>query len=323
MIKELAFLSLTAISFVSHARPLAERATTAAPRSQSTTNAKNILSRQEQVFDRLFKAVGYRTYSEFETFLRESNDPVVQKAISLAENENHFEIHMARDERTREGIAQKGFLNQFQTGTSSGVSNLELRTNLESTMIAMDPKEYQKLSNELKPKYLSIKVKDGSAVHSPVMVAPRYGTDVYTFKNHLISDRMTFFPGDSLDHVKGKITSDPLTMNSRSVSPTSVEMLFLPWSRRLLMVPFMLAYLQKNTFGAPIFDSRDYRVPLLWSSIPHPYWEAQVFGPLDLSHVESFEFRKNPPNGKFLSELLRRDILILDGRIQPAKPWVP
>ena len=51
------------------------------------------------------------------------------------------------------------------------------------------------------------------------------------------------------------------------------------------------------------------------------YFELQYWGPVDLDDVTVFEFHRNPPSGEFLNELKSRNIIIRDGRVEPAVVW--
>lgn len=285
-------------------------------------SALEIIKHQEQLFDALFPTAGFGSYISYVAFLKSLNDPLIKKAIEIVE-QNQFEVIMARQEESRLAIATSSFKNLFQTQTSGGTPDAETRVALESTMMGISADDHKSLDHKVKAKYLSIKTKPEAGLESPVMVSPHYGPDIYTFKMEIILDQLTFFPGDSLDHVKNKLLIGSSKINPQAKIPETTDMIFLPWSRRLLMVPFMLVQLQTGRFDVPYYNPRDYRIPLSWSSFPHLYWEAQKFGNLDLSYVKTFEFRKNPPHGEFLQELIRHNILILDGRTQPVKEWIP
>lgn len=92
--------------------------------------------------------------------------------------------------------------------------------------------------------------------------------------------------------------------------------MLVPWSRRLLVVPFMISDLKHNQFLNPTVP-----INIADNYIFGQYWESQIFGRIDLDNVESFEFTKNPPDQEFAIELKKRNIKIYDGRTQPAKLW--
>ena len=275
-----------------------------------------LVDRQERVFEHFFRFHGSSSYDKYEEFLSTSEDPLVRQATELLKN-NQLEVIMARKEETRLGIMSGGFKNLHQTGTSSGVQHIGARNNVESAMLYMSVDEYKALDDTLKPKYGSIQLPENFAVDSPLTIA-KYGTDLYVFKEE-VKKRTTFFPGDSLDHLTKLARNEGVNLFFERFGPSRLEMTFLPWSRKLWMVPFMLLSLREGRFDAPAyyFTNEGFRVPIQWTESHHPYWETQTFGELTLDDVERFEFRRNPPSGIFLDALKKRDIAIIDRRERP------
>jgi hypothetical protein len=175
-------------------------------------------------------------------------------------------------------------------------------------------KTYTEKDNELKPKYGTLDIAPDNGVRSDLQASHPYGGDIYYLKKDIVADRVSFFPGDSLNHF-GSLQREGL------ISRPSWQALLIPWKNRLLMAPFMLSSLSERKFDKPIFDSEiaaKFNLPELknWLVRRHVYWEFQIFGRVDLSMVRAFKFTDTPPTGEFLETLQKYNIEIIDGREQ-------
>lgn len=269
---------------------------------------------QVEAFDKLFPTTGHETYAEYVQALKRTEDPVLLRAIELIENDQ-LEIVMRRPENGRFWIPKTGFQNQYVSGSSKGYNGKTGRYRAEATMTSKTYEEYAPIDDEVKPKYGTIQAKASSGVQSSSSGASQYGSDIYVFKMDKIRDRVSVFPGDTLNHL-GRIH---VNWQSEVVSPASWDMMFIPWERRLLLAPFMVEGLRENQFQTPA-NSPD---PVLAGYHPrwHSYWESQIFGRIDLTMVEEFRFEREPPSGEFLAELKRHGIRIVDARNNETKPW--
>lgn len=277
--------------------------------------AVELLSKHRQTFRRVFPVTGFKNYKAYETALRASEDPLVKRAIELIDGDQ-IQVGMRRPEGGRFWIPKTGFQSQHATGSSRGLMDPNRRDLVESHMLGEPPSDYAARSPDLKPKYATLMVKEGNGLGNYHAIVDHYGPDVYLFKTKEIADRMTFFMGDSLNQlVLGRIT-----MNGQ---PKNIDEMMIPWSKRLLMVPYMVENLAQGYFGRPSSPSSlaPEITPKMKMYYTHDYWEAQIFGRVDLDMVEAFRFEKTPPEGEFLTELRRRGIKIYDARTSEVVEW--
>lgn len=271
-------------------------------------------------FDQLFNAQsGYTNYAAYEAKLRKIKNIYIQQALDIIDR-NQIEIVVRRPERGRFWIPKVGFQNQFVTLNSEGTYDRNSRNQAESNLTLSPLKIYEDHLAEFKAKYGTMKASKDSGVLSPLTHTNFYGDDIYTFKMDRISDRLSFFMDDSL-------------ATGRSGDQKNWTATFIPWPRRLIMVPFLALALTKNGFD---LVTREESVQYQEDLIPKEsfsfqddglagrrYWETQIFGQITLDMVSSFEFRNTPPEGEFLAELLKRKITIYDGRSGTPVLWEP
>lgn len=287
------------------------------PYDKNTTAINNaavkLMKEQEASFDRLFKQSTGMDYAAFEKNLRSIEDPELKMALDIIDADQ-IEVTMRRPEGGRFWIPRIGFQNQYVSGSSKGFLG-EKRKNAESLMTDKNIREYWDLNEEVMPKYGTLKAAKESGRINDLTGSEQYGPDFYTFKKSALKDRLSFFPGDSLNHLRIPWSQTTLM----KLIPTSWDNLFIPWSRRLLMVPFMVEEIRKGDhFMMPMYSEF---VPEGFPVRSHQYWESQIFGKLTLDMVETFEFTSTPPSGEFLAELKKHNIKIIDGRSQPASEW--
>lgn len=281
-------------------------------------DARKFMKEQNKTFDKLFATTGYDNYAAYEAALRKSTDPHIQKAVELLDN-HKLEVIMRRPEAGRFWIPITGIQNQYVSGTSKGYLGTSGRYGGESIMTDREKTDYAKIDDEVKPKYGTLRVADDSGVTNSLSGSSQYGSDIYTFKEEAIQDRVSLFIGDSLNHV-GTIGYN---MHSGRTAPAaSWQVLFIPWSKRLLIVPYMTEALKNNQFGAPS-QMASSEMPIQnrngkW----HSYWESQIFGRVTLDMVKTFEFEYTPPSPEFTAELKKHGIKIFDLRVRgERKEW--
>ena len=291
-------------------RPSIARLTLDPRRHKLNQQARDLIRQLEKSFELAFPTSGHESFEKFEATLRASPDPDVQKALQIVD-QGQLQISMHRPESGRFWIPKVGFQNQFVTGSSRGNLDHETRNSVEAELTGQKPEDYQRLDAELKPKYGTLRVvKEVGLVNDSL--ASAYGNDIYTFKTDLIADRTTLYIEDSL--VAARYNSKPLLKYEGS---------FIPWNRRLLLVPFMTHHLADNRFGRPgVKEGVARLVPARNADHCGVYFEAQIFGRVDLDLVDSFQFKKIPPSGEFLQELKKRNIRIIDGRDGVGRSWV-
>lgn len=212
-----------------------------------------------------------------------------------------------RVERARFWTPKVGFQNQFVTKSSQGSNNNNWRNTAESLMYGNEAlASYAARDPEFKAKYGTLTADPASGIVSANTSSRQYGQDFYILKTKNISDRLTFFPDDSLAYgYTGTVRNDLLGR-------------FILWKYRFLMALFMVQDLKSHYFEKGSSSS------LLPTGLTSGrYWEIQILGGLHFSDVESFEFTATPPSGEFLRELQRHGIKIRDRRSLPAKEWSP
>ncbi|MBO9665858.1 MAG: hypothetical protein J7501_03490 [Bdellovibrio sp.] len=280
-------------------------------------SAVKIMQQQLRSFDLLFKKYSDLNYSTFVKTLRSSEDPAVQLALSIV-NADQIDVSMRRPESGRFWIPRTGFQNQYVTGSSKGF-NGEVRKNAESIFTNKSVEDYWALDNEVLPKYGTLRAANETGLNNDLQASKQYGSDIYVFKKTEIEDRLSFFPGDSLNHLRSNTWFTGGKSQEKKLTSDSWDQLFIPWKRRLLMVPFMVKDIRtSNSFRAPLPSEL---TPEGFKESQHYYWESQIFGKLTLDMVETFEFQGTPPTGEFLAQLKKHKIKIIDGRQQPAVEW--
>lgn len=282
-----------------------------ARRKTFKTSTDAIISNLEQRFASVFTTTGFKSYAKFEAYLRKSKDPNVKRALEVIDKDQ-VEVTMRRPEQGRFWIAKTGFHNQFVTGSSRGTLDNSLRNNAENYMLGVrNLEQYTAMDGEIKPKYATLSTKPEAKLNSDISSSSQYGSDLYRFKTENIKNRLTFYPTDSLGPGWRQTMDDGKAWDEHMI----------PWSNRLLMVPFMLKEIENSNF-----KGQDWPAELIVKTndvayFSARYWEAQILGPLKLSDVREFEFSTEPPSGDFLQKLKFHNIRILDGRVSPAVEW--
>ncbi len=279
--------------------------------------AENLVLRQIDVFDRSFEAGSGYTFERFEKLIRDKSKimPAVAQTLRIVE-EGQIEVYMRAPESVRDGIVQRGFLNQHQTNTSMGLVNIDARMEAEAGMLAMTKEDYRAIESEIRPKYASFRLPLSQGAGFDIRSTRQYGDDVFIFRKDALKGRAAFFPGDSLGHFFEE--GEGLMPHRKNVP---WHQLSIPLERSMLMVPYLLNTVEyrnpNNRPGFPQypFDLKNQRV------MGHDYWEIHLFGPYTLADVVAYEFEKTPPSGLFLEALQKNGVMIFDARTRPATPW--
>lgn len=294
-------------------RPLIARPSFDRRRQNINREAEDFIRDYTKRFDVLFnQGSGYSDYAKLEKGLRNHPNPFIKKALALVD-QNQIEIVIRRPKSARFWIPKVGFQNQYVTGSSKGFYGQEERNISEANITNTPLREYKDRDAEFKPKYGSMKASASAGVESSLSRTEHFGDDIYTLKLHEIENRLSFAMDDTLG---AGLSATP----GKIVWTDTV----IPWSRRLVMVPLLASSLEKNQFYLNYFITDTIAVPLKLSNRwGHAYWETQIFGPISLDLVQSFQFGIEPPAGEFLQELLKRKITIYDGRKFPPELWTP
>lgn len=213
--------------------------------------------------------------------------------------------------RSRRGILEKGFQNQYQTGFSSAELDSAWREWSEAYYAGMSVKDYRSIPISCRPKYGYLAPPLGHRLRRSER-AKDYGSDTYYFKKERLRNYTTWFPGDSLVHSQFLKEYPGAAIWARR---------FIPWSLRSLLLlhlkasesgesPSELA-LQDLGYGSIVLDS-GLEVPRLISIeediIELQFWKSG--DDFDLDDVEGFAFSERPPRGRFLAALKARKIEI-------------
>jgi hypothetical protein len=217
--------------------------------------------------------------------------PERARVVDMLKNEKNFEFAMNRKEDAREGISQLGFLNQYETGNSSGMYNPAYRTQAEANFLGITVDDYSRFSPRLRPKYGYLRPSPASGV-TQADPAPAYGTDTFVFKRSAVKDNVTFWPYDTLSAAAG------------SPTPTNWDQAFIPFRDRMLLAPSLLLN------GTQLTRGNGYPPGFTPHYTEAMYVELQFWRPLGLEDVERFEFAGSPPAGDFLAALRAHGVKI-------------
>jgi hypothetical protein len=284
---------------------------------QLVTEARKYVQDLETKANAQFASSGF---ADEATYLKavEGADDNTKKALAMLQKED-LQIQVSRPEGARWWTPKVGFQNQFVTHSSRGTLDNARRNSVEARYLGVNLDDYSKIDNELKPKYGYITPTPESKLTAST-VANWYGDDHYILKLDKIRDRLTWTPGDSLNRA-GYGSPPP-------GGPASWDQLFMPWSKRELAAPGIGQGIAQNKLGYPgggyVQTPTGAIAPYKMSwPISNDYTEVQIWGPLKLDDVAIFEFKRTPPSGEFLQELLKRGIKIRDASKFPPVDWIP
>lgn len=294
---------------------------------KAPSQVETISHEHQQTFDQLFlETSGFDSYASYEKMIRLHSEPEIAKALEVLDKQQ-LEVVIRAPEHVREAIGSTGFKNTHETKTNAGQDSdaSQSRKSLESNVFGFDLLSYSQISPSVKPKYGSVRPKPESGLTAYSEPLAPYGTDSYHLKTEAISSRLSFTIDDM-----GSVAPFPQAATKREWFESikkgrSWYHSAIPWNRRLLMVPFLARGIQYNNLFLATSFNNAYKTDLQGpkTEIASSYFEAQIFGNVDLSAVAAFEFANTPPTGLFLKALTDRKIKILDGRQQPPIEWYP
>jgi hypothetical protein len=141
-------------------------------------------------------------------------DPYFKKICDMFEQEK-FTFAVDQDADHRLDILKKGVLNQFETQTSGAVFSPEKRNFVEALYRRMDPKAYEKVASDLKPKsmYLYPLPESGikpATTHYIQSIEGKVVGDTWVLDYAEIKDHTLIVAGDSLDRalIEGDLLDD-------------------------------------------------------------------------------------------------------------------
>lgn len=277
-------------------------------------DAQELVKASEQRFEQLLPTSGHQSLGEFRTAYGQGE--LQQKLLTIMAEER-FQMTMRRPENARWWVPKVGFQNLFVTGSSKGYYTPTGRNHVEAGWTGEKFESYEKLDNELKPKYGSFRVNPEEGL-KPANGDASYGSDIYILKKDRLRDRTTFNYGDSNGRIAQGTGSG---WENRTHTATAWDQMFIPYSHREMLAPFMESGAKAGLGNRPTLPSES-TLKTSWAG-SLPYFEIQVFGQVTLEDVEMFEFKGTPPSGEFLAELQRHKIKIVDGSTWPPTPWTP
>jgi hypothetical protein len=216
-------------------------------------------------------------------------------AVELLKAEETFEFAMQAPRSARDGIAGRGFLNQYETKSSGGTLDPAFRANVETSFVGLTRAEYDQLPSSMRPKYGYLRPAPSTGLKMQVTTdVTSYGEDVFVFKRDAIKDQVTCYPRDSL------LAGANLVGNA----PKAWHHLLLPWADRMLLAPGIRVSRGEVQFT---WDPPE-GFEATWST---GYLEIQIWRPLGIEDVERFEFGSTPPSGAFLKALRDHGVKII------------
>lgn len=211
-------------------------------------------------------------------------------------------VELLKENPRFQWIVSKIMTNQV----SFAMNRTKERRQVEAAYSNLPLETYDKIPISMRPKYGYLAPLIGDRL-SRSSSAADYGSDTYIFKIDRLKNRTSWVPGDSLDQYDYYIDD-----NGKAKIPRASR--FLPWSSRALLLPYLDSPNAATELG--IVAQSDDKIKVGGKLIKLPtivnqdYIELQTWGKLSLDDVDSFIFKDDPPKGKFLTELKRRNIRI-------------
>lgn len=263
--------------------------------------SRALLARQKDRMATLIPKSGYRSLGALADAVS-AMGPTHAAAVKMLAAEDAFEFVIRSSPYIGDAIAEKGFLNQYDTGTSGLKYAPAARAAIEASFLGLTDVEYAQLPNSLRPKYGVIRPTRGSGVRLPWDPSEHYGRALFVLKRDAVRDFVTVYPGESLGFsaLGWPGFTPPARLDAWHQS-------FVPWEDRMLLAPSLevdtgVAYVRTTAprgFQRHVADEPG-------------YLETQYWRPLGLEHVERYEFDITPPKGEFLQALRHHGVRIID-----------
>ncbi len=267
---------------------------------------------------------GFKSREEFRRAMIDF-DVTSRTALQHLES-GDFDIAIHAHSDFRESIASRGFLSSRQVEHQRVNSEPEGLDRIENRL-SFNDLAYVDLNPNVQPKYGLLRSGRKTSDIKPLITS--YGDDVWILRKSKVADRTTWVAGDSFSF-KG--------------TTGSWEDIYAPWSSIMMAAPFLRTVLASYEEVVDADGTRYQRKVPGSLRISHPpegmryfpvgeparalrvgqkitsnaFLELQVWGPIDLEDIESFEFTKKPPTRDFALKLAKTDIEIYDGRTWPA-----
>lgn len=268
--------------------------------------------RQKVLMKKVFPSTGHANYKQFQIGLDRlaKENELVHKALQLVREEK-LDMAIARPSQGRWWIEKVGFKNQYVTKSSEGNYLPSYRKSVEASYTGRSYSNYSQLDDDLKPKY-GFTMPNSESKLGIDTITDNYGDDVYIVNKNMVRDRVTLTLGDSLNYVSRKFRLNA----GNTFAPETWQQVFVPWSNRELMVPGLTKYLKDNLFKISKPDAVDdvYKALKFENYRNFLYVELQLWGDINLDHIEKFYFRAEPPSKSFYRLLKSKGIEVFDAR---------
>jgi len=277
-----------------------------APESVLVKQAEATVSGIKKAIEELYPTTGYKNSATLRKAIQKKSK-LYNQTLQLVDSKIVVAIH--RPENARFWIPLAGFQNQRVTGSSKGAMLPDYRNQVESQLTFQNQADYSEQSVRYMPNYGEARPDVSVKKYKPNTGAKHYGSDLWIVKKSLYENRASWTPRDSFGQNR---------VGSRDLA-TSWDNMFIPWSARELMVPYVHGEKyegrEAETFSPGSIQKFDLKGNFYGSS----YFEVQIWGPLTLNDIEAFHFMENPPDRRLFELLTSKGIKIYDERTWPAK----
>ena len=306
------------------------------------SDARALVRRQEQLFERLYATTGFRSAQEFRAAVDDEllavEDPARaaevegarQIAQAIVDNALELRFHVRADKL--EGILTDGYKNLHAGGADSIHPDLAGRNLSETSHMGLTPEELAEVPGEARPCYCLVGPSARAANLPPPpgyrdkdrLLQNGYGPVVIVLDPKQVADRLTWTPGDSSNRLQGGVRE---LADVRQHEPEAWDQTFIPWCHRDLMLPFVPT-IARNAGSEALWRpesavSSAFKFPsrLTSSWTPEEYFEGQLFGGFLANDILAVEFpREAPPFAPLLRQLRERGIEV---RLTDYETWPP
>ncbi|MCC7380862.1 MAG: hypothetical protein IT384_03480 [Deltaproteobacteria bacterium] len=301
-----------------------------------------LVKRQERLLERLFRTCGFTSLEALRVAwdaqlascpsVSGCREAAILREMTDAIRSNDLEVRIHVSSHRLKAVLKEGYRNASGGGAGGSQRNLTQRDISEANHLSLTPEEVRGLAPDERPKY-------GIACLAPRLVDAKLGRELVPpgyYQNdsfHVLADffgdatiivsageladQLCWTPGDSYARMKSHTTKTGWE-DIEPHRPKAWDQMFVPWSARELMLPFLLASVPnrvgmvpsgRKSFSGPIegpvqafkdtwgFEAAEHNVP--------SYFEVQVFGELPPRKIKAVELRPEKPPSPELLQLFR------------------
>lgn len=276
-----------------------------AEKDQALINkATQLVKANEEKLRKYYHTSSYRNTQDLVRYI-EKYKSSGQKLIELVND--GLIVTIRRPENARFWVPLTGFQNQRVTGNSKGHYEPGRRNRIESLLIGVPNEEYESYSVRLSPQYGEARPDLDRTDFKFHTNASSYGSDLWVVKKEVVETRTTWTPTDSFGHARPESGFK------------SWNQMFLPWSHREFMVPYLLVNYDSSGIFYPTIIPPNFKLD--FAGYSSSYVETQIWGPVTIRDIEAFIFTKTVPSAEFVRELKSNGIKIIDGRDKSFRPY--